>query len=196
MGTGGGEILSSLGPFPKHTIATESYRPNYILAKKRLKKLGVRVVEHRNSTKGRMPFSHGEFDLVLNRHDAFNLREVHRILAPGGTFLTQQVGGGNLKDLTKNFHCSQKYNGFSSWSIKKGLANAGFSIKYAKEWKGKREFKDVGAVVYFLKAIPWIVPGFNVRTHARYLQKLQNDADRGERLIFTEVRYLALSKKT
>ena len=69
------------------------------------------------------------------------------------------------------------------------------TFEHAKKWKGKKEFKDVGAVVYFLKAIPWIVPGFSVRTHVRYLQKLQNKADKGERLIFTEVRYLVLSKK-
>lgn len=196
MGTGGGEIFSSLGPFPKHAIATEGYKPNYILARKRLGNSGVNVVEYRSSTKRKMPFGDGEFDLVLNRHDAFNPRDVYRILAPGGIFLTQQVGNGNLRNLTKNFHCSQKYNGSSLKSIKKELAISGFSVKYAKEWKGKREFKDVGAVVYFLKAIPWIVPGFSVRTHVRYLQKLQNKIGRGEKLVFTEMRYLILSKKT
>ena len=45
MGTGGGELLSSLNPLPKNTFATETYRPNVLIAKKRLEPLGIRVVE-------------------------------------------------------------------------------------------------------------------------------------------------------
>ena len=32
METGGGEIFSSLGPFPKHAIAYEGYKPNVKVA--------------------------------------------------------------------------------------------------------------------------------------------------------------------
>jgi len=38
MGTGGGEFFSSLVPLPAYTCATEGYKPNLAVAKKRLVK--------------------------------------------------------------------------------------------------------------------------------------------------------------
>lgn len=43
----------------------------------------------------------------------------------------------------------------------------------AREWDGRLTFADVGAVVYYLKAIPWEVAGFGVRTHFDRLIALQ-----------------------
>ena len=36
-----------------------------------------------------MPWGDGEFDLVMNRHESYDLAEVARVLSPGGLFLTQ-----------------------------------------------------------------------------------------------------------
>ncbi|QAT64207.1 SAM methytransferase [Bacillus glycinifermentans] len=49
MGTGGGEFLSKLGPFPPSAYATESYLPNVPVAKERLTPLGVQVVQVDNN---------------------------------------------------------------------------------------------------------------------------------------------------
>ncbi len=46
---------------------------------------------------GRSPT--GRFDLILNRHESYHPGEIARVLAPGGTFLTQQVGGDELGEL-------------------------------------------------------------------------------------------------
>ena len=196
MGTGGGELFSTLGTFPKHTVATEGYRPNLILAKKRLGALGIRVVDFSNARVRKMPFSDEEFDLVLNRHDAFDIKEVFRILSPGGVFFTQQVGRDNLKDLTKKFNTVSKYRNMTFSSVKKDLKRKGFTIKDAREWKGKTEFKDVKTIIYFLKAVPWIVPGFSVHKNLRHLKKLQNMLDDEKRLIFTQHRYLIIAQKS
>ena len=195
MGTGGGELFSTLGPFPKHTVATEGYKPNFILAKKCLNMMGVKVIDFSNSTTRKMPFSDGKFDLVLNRHDAFNSYEVFRILSPGGVFFTQQVGRDNLKDLVKKFDTTSKYRNATLNSIKKELEKAGFTVKDAREWKGRMKFKDVNTIVYFLKAIPWIVPGFSVDKNLHDLEKLQNMLDSGKRVIFTQHRYLIIAQK-
>lgn len=193
MGTGGGEIFSSFAPFPEHTVAIEGYEPNVIVAKKRLESLGVKVLEVNESYE--LPFADGEFDLVLNRHSAFKASEVFRILNIGGSFLTQQVGGGNLDDLISAFDAVPKYKSWTLDNIEKEVGDVDFSIKEAKEWRGKIEFKDVGAIVYFLKAIPWAVEGFNVERNLRHLKKLQERIDKGERLIFTQVRFLIRAKK-
>jgi SAM-dependent methyltransferase len=193
MGTGGGEIFSSLAPFPKHAVAIEGYKPNVKVARERLEPLGVKVLEVDESYE--LPFTDGEFDLVLNRHSAFTASEVFRILKPGGYFLTQQVGGGNLNDLISIFDAVPKYKDWALQNIKDDIKNAGLKIKDAREWKGTIEFKDVGAIVYFLKAIPWIVEGFSVKSHLQYLEQLQAKLDEGEKLVFMQVRFLVLAQK-
>ena len=45
------------------------------------------------------------------------------------------------------------------------LREAGLTIADAQEWDGRLKFADVGAAGYYLKAVPWEVPGFGVKTH-------------------------------
>lgn len=194
MGTGGGEVLSSLAPFPKHAVATEGYKPNVEVARKRLEPLGVEVVEVDES--GKLPFTDDEFDLVLNRHSAFDENEVFRILKPKGIFLTQQVSGENLKDLLREFEIISKFE--DKWTLKiavERLKKVGFAVTQTKKWQGKLEFNDIGALVYYLKAIPWCVPGFSVDTHKKYLEKLQKRLEKEKILSFTQVRFLIQAKK-
>ncbi|MDP4001108.1 MAG: hypothetical protein Q8P83_02620 [bacterium] len=75
------------------------------------------------------------------------------------------------------------------------LSDVGLKIKESYEWKGKVVYNDVGAVVYFLKAIPWIVKGFSVDSHIEYLNRLQKSLDEGNKLKFTVVRYLIQGEK-
>ena len=194
MGTGGGEVFSSLAPF-RNAVATEGYRPNYLLAKKRLGTLGVSVVYYANSTTRKLPFKSGEFDLVLNRHDAFNIPEVFRILKNGGTFLTQQVGKNSFGDLMRFFNARPQFNVASFQAVKKGLKGAGFEIRFAENWDGRIEFKDVGAVVYFLKNVPWVVGDFGVDRHMKYLLRMQKNLENGKRMFFKENSYLIQAEK-
>lgn len=193
MGTGGGEVFSSFAPFRK-AVATEGYRPNYLLARKRLGPLGVKVVYFANSTTRRLPFRSGQFDLVLNRHDAFNIPEVFRVMR-SGTFLTQQVGKNSFSDLMKFFHAKPQFDVASFHSVKKGLADAGFKITRAENWEGRIEFKDVGAIVYFLKNCPWVVKDFRVDKHLKYLLRLEKNLEDGKKLIFKENSYLIRAEK-
>lgn len=193
IGTGGGEILASLGPFPEHVIAIEGWTPNVSVAKKRLEPLGIGVVEIDES--GKLPFADGEFDLVLNRHSAFDGGEIHRILRKEGIFLTQQVSGSNLEDLIQQFGVESQ---FKSWSVdvaKQQLEEVGFEVEKSKDWSGKVEFKDVGAIVYFLKVIPWIVKDFSVDKYLSTLRNFQGMIKRGEKLVFTKTRFLIRARK-
>jgi hypothetical protein len=53
-----------------------------------------------------------------------------------------------------------------AWLLPK-LEAAGLVIVTTEKWEGHLAFTDVGAIVYYLKAIPWVVPGFTVKTHLR-----------------------------
>lgn len=109
--------------------------------------------------------------------------------------MTQQVGGGNLNELISAFDPTPKYKSWTLEHIKNDIRYAGFAIKDAKEWKGQVEFNDVGAIVYFLKAIPWIVEGFSVENNLKHLEQLQSKLDKGEKLVFTQVRFLVSAQK-
>ncbi len=113
MGTGGGEVLAGIEPRPARTVATEAWPPNVPVAARRLRPLGIPVVQCGGAPDnmseegvradpgraGRLPFADGAFGLVINRHESFRGDEVCRVLAPGGAFITQQVDDHNNDDL-------------------------------------------------------------------------------------------------
>ena len=194
METGGGEIFSEFAPFPKNAKAYEGYAPNIVVAKKRLKPLGVKIVKCTNLKK--LPFNDEEFDLVLNRHGAINAREIFRILKPRGIFFTQQVTGSkDSMDLVKEFKAKRKFSDINLELYKKKLLDAGFEIKENKKWEGEKIFKDVGAIIYYLKAIPWIVENFSVERNFKTLIKLQNKLEKKGQLKFDTAKFLILAKK-
>jgi SAM-dependent methyltransferase len=176
-------------------VVTEDYAPNGKLARERLEPLGVRVVEVALNRYTPMPFADGEFDLVLNRHSGTNPSEVARVLAPGGTFLTQQIHGLWAQDLIAAFDAEPPWPQATMENKVRHLKEAGLTILVADAWSGAFSFTDVGAIVYYLKAVPWLVAGFSVTTHLDYLLALQDRLERGEGLVFEARKYLVKARK-
>jgi SAM-dependent methyltransferase len=196
MGTGGGERFLALREhWPRRVTVTEEYPPNLALVRERLEPLGVRVCEVRLTDVDPLPFATAEFDLVLNRHSAFNSAEVGRVLARGGTFLTQQVHGRWAADLLAEFGATPQWPDSTPDKYVPRLQAAGLNIVDVREWTGKFAFTDVGAIVYYLKAVPWLVPGFSVATHLAYLRRLQARVDAGGELAFTARTYLIEARR-
>jgi SAM-dependent methyltransferase len=174
LDTGGGEFLSSLQPLPRHTYATEAYPPNVPIAKACLEPLGVRVCE--TPANGPLPFDVDSFDLVINRHGDISAAEIHRILKPGGRFITQQVGGRNnirLNEILQDKVEFRDSNGTLDGAVRQ-LEEAGLKITDRREEYPPVEFTDIGAVVYYLKAIPWQVGGFSPEKYYTRLGKIHN----------------------
>ncbi len=190
--TGGGEVFSSFAPFPPETYAVEGYRPNFGVAQKRLCPLGVKVVE---SDSSRLPFSDDSFDLILNRHGGLNVGETYRVLKKEGRFISQQVGGDNWDDLVAAFDRKDRWPENVLPIVRKKMEAVGFTIEMAKEWRGKVTFKDVGSIVYLLKATPWAVDGFSVDTYLNYLERLQSIIEKKGRLEFNRSLFLVQAKK-
>lgn len=192
MATGGGEVFASFTPFPPLTVAIEGYPPNVSIAGKRLDPLGVRVVQCGEVEP--LPFGAGTFDLVLNRHGGLRVEEIERVLAMGGHFLTQQVGG-NLEDLEGRFGAQPQWPENVLAKVVERLRALGFDILQAEEFHGHVTFGDVGAIVYFLRAIPWVVPGFSVERDRGVLLALQDDLERGKSLSFTSGHFFIHARK-
>lgn len=196
MGTGGGERLLELRPhWPAKVAVTEDYSPNVRLATERLTPLAVKVAEVELTRTGGMPFDDAEFDLILNRHSGFNAAEVARILAPGGTFLTQQIDGRWAHDLMAIFGAQPQWPDETLENSVSWLEAAGLDIPVAEDWSGTFCFSDVGAIVYYLRAVPWLVPGFSTATHSDGLFTLQSRLDRGKPLCFAAKKFLIEARK-
>ncbi|WP_020573805.1 methyltransferase domain-containing protein [Actinopolymorpha alba] len=171
LDTGGGELLASLRPLPPHTVATESWAPNVLVARERLEPLGVDV---RTSETGRLPVADGEFEVILARHAALDVDELWRVSAPGGMILTQQAGSRNDMELNAALGAALSIDPDSHTcaTTVAALEKRGFQILHAREEFPAYHFHDVAAVVYQLSVVSWTIPDFDVRRYETRLRQL------------------------
>lgn len=196
MGTGGGERLLKLREhWPVKVVVTEDYPPNVRLARERLSPLGVRVEVVELTRDGTLPFEDAEFDVVLNRQSGFNPAEVARVLSPGGTFLMQQVDGRWGHDLMAVFGATPQWPDETLANCLAWFKDTGLTIVTAEDWSGKFTFTDVGAIVYYLRAVQWLVPGFSVATHLDGLLALQSRLEKEGALSFAAKKFLIEARK-
>jgi SAM-dependent methyltransferase len=167
--TGGGEVLAGAPTFPPAMVATESWPPNLAIATQRLHPRGVVVVADPDEPP--LPFADAAFDLVTSRHPAETWwEEIARVLRPGGTYFAQHVGPGSAREMYEFFLGPQPGpTGREPASERTEAEAAGLQVVDQRLERLRMEFLDIGAVVYFLRKVIWIVPGFTVE---RYRQRL------------------------
>jgi SAM-dependent methyltransferase len=170
--TGGGEVLARILHPPPVLAATESWPPNVALARRNLAPLGVVVAEVADDAD--LPFPAESFDLVVSRHPTEVLwPEIARVLRPGGTYFSQQVGAGSNRELTDFLMGPQPVS--QARSPQRAVAEAqavGLTVTDLREQSLRTVFNDVSAVVYFLRKVIWTVPGFTVAGYRDQLRKL------------------------
>ncbi|QEY19590.1 class I SAM-dependent methyltransferase [Psychrobacillus sp. AK 1817] len=173
MGTGGGEFLITLGHPFERTSVTEGWEPNVNLCKEKLEPLGICVKQVFNDSE--LPFEDNVFDIIINRHESYDVNEIRRILKKGGIFITQQVGGKNNEWLSNalinNFQ--PLYPSLNLENETKRFTSEGFAILYEDEYFPSLKFLDVGAIVYYAKIIEWEFPGFTVDSCLERLIELE-----------------------
>jgi SAM-dependent methyltransferase len=177
-------------------LATEAYPPNFELARARLEPLGVTVVPYRSEdvVGGPLPFADGSLDVVLDRHESYDAREVARVLAPGGRFVTQQVDGGDKPDLLAAFGLTPRFPQVALGPFVDAAVAAGLVIERAEEWWGASVFTDVGALVYYVKATR-TVPDFSVARYEPELRALAAELTAGGELRFRCGQFVIVARK-
>ena len=197
LGAGGGEVLAKLSDaFSGRIVATEAHPPNWTVARDRLAPAGASVVAYAaDETTGVLPFRDASFEAVLDRHEAYDAREVARVLAPGGAFLTQQVDGRSHADLLAWFGTEPHWPDVTVDRLAAALVRAGLDIELARSSWGTISFLDVGALVYYLRAIPWEVPDFSVDRFRSELLGLQRRLEETGALRFDEGRFVIRARK-
>ncbi|GCD36109.1 methyltransferase type 11 [Streptomyces chrestomyceticus JCM 4735] len=172
--TGGGEVLAGAGPLPPVMAATESWPPNVAKATTLLHPLGAVVVADPDEPP--LPFADGAFDLVTSRHPATVWwPEIARVLRPGGTYFAQHVGPASVFELVEYFLGPQpeevrrrRHPDDES----RDAEAAGLEVTGLRAESLRTEFFDIGAVIYFLRKVIWMVPGFTVDRYRDRLREL------------------------
>lgn len=193
--TGGGEFLLSLGHPYDRTAATEGYPPNVALCQDTLLPLGIDFKACADPAA--IPFPDGSFDLILDRHGDFCPPELYRLLKDGGTFVTEQVGGDNDRDLVERVlpGTPKPYPDLCLSKQRLAFQAAGFHILRTEEAYRPIRFFDVGAFVWFARVVQWEFPGFSVDRCFEALCALQEEAERAGQIQGTIHRYLIVAQK-
>lgn len=194
MGTGGGEFLLSLNHPYNLTSVTEAYPPNVELCKNKLSPLGIEVKQVFDDSA--IPYETDKFDIIINRHEAFNVDEISRILKNDGYFITQQVGGRNNNDLSEILIDEFKPL-FPKHDLRnniKLLQKKGFKIILSDETFPKIKFYDIGALVYFAKVIEWEFPDFSVDSCFKNLCKMKKELKENGYISGTSHRFIIVAK--
>ncbi|AYW46843.1 SAM-dependent methyltransferase [Tetragenococcus koreensis] len=195
MGTGGGEVLLTLGhPYHK-TSVTEGYPPNYQLCKKNLEPLGITVkfVEEDDF----LPYPDNHFDIIINRHEAFRLDEVKRTLKRGGIFITQQVGCENSRALSKRLlkkELEVDFRNQLTYQLEQAKQN-GFKVFNSDEVYAQIKFFDAGAIVYYASIIEWEFPDFSVDDCLDAIMGLHHEIEEKGFVSSVEHRYMMVFGK-
>lgn len=178
LGTGGGERLISLlggtDPEPATLFATEGWEPNLPVARRNLEPHGIEVRRYDADAGDQMPFDSGSLDLIMSRHEAYDVRELARTIVPGGRFLTQQVHGHDSQELRDWFGGDVQYPHVTLEQMTSELRDNGFQLELAEEWKGPMTFDGTESLVEYMGLVPWDVPEFTVDNHLATLETLES----------------------
>jgi SAM-dependent methyltransferase len=193
--TGGGEVLAGAPKLPPVMVATESWPPNVAKATRLLHPLGAVVVA--DADEPPLPFGDEAFDLVVSRHPVTVWwEEIARVLVPGGTYFAQHVGPSSVFELTEYFLGPQPeaVRRHPDHTRRKAEA-AGLQVVNLQAERLRMEFFDIGAVVYFLRKVIWIVPGFTVEKYRDRLRRLHEQIQHEGPFVAHSARFLIEARK-
>ena len=193
---GVGRMIGSLGGLPPSAVAVEGYPPSVAVAAPRLRERGVGLVVA-SSTFGALPLASDSFELVICRHPiAPWWGEISRVLRPGGTYFAQHVGPRSLRSLSERLMGPLASGDKRDPSIERRAAEAaGLVVERLSVERPRTAFFDIGAVVYFLRLVPWIVPDFDVARYRPQLLELHDHIDREGAFETTSCRMLVEARK-
>jgi hypothetical protein len=135
---------------------------------------------------------------VVSRHPVVvRWDEVARVLAPGGTYLSQQIGAGTVRELSTAMTGSPKP--ISPVRLPERAATAaaaaGLVVTDLRAEALRVEFFDIAAVIVFLRKVVWTVPDFTVDRYRDRLSALHERIRSDGPLVAYARRFLIEARK-
>jgi hypothetical protein len=144
-----------------------------------------------------LPLRDDAFELVTSRHPVATWwDEIARVLRPGGTYLSQQVGPDSLRELAEYLMGPLPAGSARDPDAAVTAAeHAGLVVTDLRVERPRTEFYDIGSVVYFLRLVVWIVPDFSVPRYRDRLRALHEHIVRDGCFATTASRFLIEASK-
>jgi SAM-dependent methyltransferase len=170
---GVGAMIGRLPSLPALSVATEGFSPSVAVAAPRLRAAGVHLIVTSQTRPG-LPFADGSFELLISRHPVeVWWAEIARILRPGGSYFAQHVGPHSLRSLSEFLVGPLPEGSKRHPDIERQAAESVSLVVQRVDVEHPRTvFYDIGAVVYLLRLVPWIVPDFTVARYRDALREL------------------------
>nr|WSZ98137.1 class I SAM-dependent methyltransferase [Streptomyces sp. NBC_00857] len=131
---------------------------------------------------------------VVSRHPVRAWwQEIARVLRPGGTYFSQEVGPASVFELVEYFLGPQPPAARSARDPERAARDAeaaGLDVIDLRTAELRTEFLDIGAVVYFLRKVIWMVPGFTVERYRDRLEALHRRIEAEGPFVATTTRFL------
>jgi SAM-dependent methyltransferase len=192
--TGGAEVIAGVAAQPRLLAATESWLPNLAIAGARLRRRGGFVVGVADAPT--LPFREASFDLVTSRHPVVtNWDEIHRVLRPGGVFLSQQIGDGTMRELSEAMLGPLPAPRDTSLLIRAAATDVGLEVERLESAVLPAVFYDIAGVVYFLRKVIWTVPDFTVGAYLPQLERLHQQIELDGSFIAHSRRVLVVARR-
>jgi SAM-dependent methyltransferase len=195
--TGGGEVLAGCAPLPLAMAATESWPPNVAKATALLQPLGAVVVADEDQPP--LPFAANAFQLVTSRHPVTVWwDEIARVLTPGGSYFSQQVGPASAFELIEFFlgpSGEEARRARDPDDAAAAAEAAGLEVVDLRSERLRMEVFDVGAVVYLLRKVIWWVPDFTVERYHDRLLALHQQIEAEGPFVAQSARFLIEARK-
>jgi hypothetical protein len=105
------------------------------------------------------------------------------------------VGPASVFELIEYFLGPQPRRGRHPDQAREGATAAGLEVVDLRTARLRIEFFDVGAVVWFLRKVIWMVPGFTVAAYWDRLRELHGLIESDGRFVAHSSRYLIEARK-
>ncbi len=157
MGCGDGRVLASLADRYRRGIGVDVSKSRVDRARLSLPmKLRMRVHFTRASAHA-VPAPGGTFHLVINRHAPLFPEEVDRVLAPGGVFMTQQVGNQDSRAVYATFGLERAYSPPAEVMLP-GTLNVLTEFDYRllrhEAYDVPMVFGDIPSLLFWMQSVP------------------------------------------
>jgi len=162
IGTGGGEQLLKIAGFVRQAVGIDNSAAMIETARSNGRKANQPDVAFLEMDAEALDFPDRSFQIVICRQAPFEAKEVARVLADDGVFITQQVGGRDKINLIEAFGRGQSsgasINCLQDQYITE-LNEAGFTDIRSSRYDATEYYRSAEDLIFLLKHAP-IIPDF------------------------------------